>query len=249
LGYFSQDQFKTDSQQGIFWLSRYKMGTGLLDEEGQPIDLLNWLGQQKEAQFERCVQIGRTHHLACRLLVVHLPQEAADKRRRKLRESARKKQTPLSEETLALAEWTLIITNIPPTLLSIPEALVLLRVRWQIELLFKRWKSLFKVDEWASANVWRILTELYAKLLTAVITHWIQLTAMWHIPHPSFWKSVLVVRRFATLIALSFSSVSALESDMSLIQHRFTSLCHLDKRKSHPSLYQLLESSSCTTLP
>src|SRR6266849_11174778 len=65
---------------------------------------------------------------------------------------------------------TILITNVPQELLSIDEALVLARCRWQIELCWKLWKQVGKVDTWRSAKPYRILTEIYAKLLGCLIT-------------------------------------------------------------------------------
>lgn len=241
LGFFSLKQFKVDDEQGIWWLSRYKTGTLIYDRQGQFIDLLVWLGQQTANQVELPIQLGKTDRLACRLLAIRVPPRVANQRKRKLKEYARKKQTPLTAESLALTEWTLLLTNLPQDLLSIPEALVLLRVRWQIELLYKRWKSLFKIDEWRSKDIWRILTELYAKLLSALIQQWVLLTTMNQISHPSYWKAVLVVRQFATCLATALPDFCQLLHVLSLIADHFRSHCHLDNRHAHPSLYQLLE--------
>lgn len=243
LGYFSLKQFALDSQQGIFWLSRYKVGTLMYDLHGQPISLLPWLRQQIGNRFERSILLGKMQHLACRLLVERAPAAVAETRKRKLRTYARKKQTPLSAEMLALSEWTLIVTNIPPALLSIPEALVVLRVRWQIELLFKRWKCLFQIDMWRSSNIWRILTELFAKLLSVVIAQWIQLTGMCPEHYPSFWKAALLVRQFATALAICLPSLFQLERILALIAVHIRSHCHLASTKSRPSFYHLLENS------
>jgi hypothetical protein len=248
LGFFSLKQFKTDDENGVWWLSRYKVDTCLYNLQDQPIDLLAWLRQQTSDQMELRVQVGQKEHLTCRLLVIRVPPAVAEKRRQKLKEYACKKHTPLRAELLALAEWTLLLTNIPPNLLSIPEALVLLHVRWQIELLFKRWKSLFKIDEWRSTQVWHILTELYAKLLSVVIHQWILLTGMNQMSHPSFWKAALVVRKFAASLALALPNFSELMELLELISHHFQAHCHLGIRKSRPSLYQLLENPQCITL-
>ena len=241
LAYFSLNQFAADTQQGIGWVSRFKTGTCIYTPEGEPINLLAWLRQQPASQAERPILLGKTQRLACRLLVEHLPPAAVEQRKRKLREYARKQQTPLTAELLELAQWTLLLTNISVDQLSIPEALVLVRVRWQIELLFKRWKSLFKVDEWRSQDIWRILTELYAKLLGVVVEQWILLTGIGQVAHPSFWKAALVVRQFAPLLALTLPFRSQLEDVLSLISRHFRSHCHLDTRHARPSLYQLLE--------
>ena len=248
LGFYSLKQFKRDTDQGVWWLSRHKIGTLIYDSQGQLIDLLAWLRQQTGDQVDLPIQLGKTERLACRLLGVRLPQAAMEKRRYQLKEYARKKHTPLTADRLALAEWTLLLTNLPQELLSLPEALVLLRVRWQIELLFKRWKSLFKIDEWRSMDIWHILTELYAKLLSVVIQQWIVLTAMQQVAHPSFWAAALVVRKFATHLAMALLDFARLIEVLSLITDHFYAHCHVGTRKAHPSLYQLLENPLCTTL-
>lgn len=248
LGFFSLQQFKTDSENGVWWLSRHKVGTCLYDEQGSPIDLLTWLRQHTADQVDVSIQLGKFHRLPCRLLAIRVPPQVVEQRRRKMKEYARKKQTPLRAELLALAEWTLLLTNIPPHLLSIPEALVLLHVRWQIELLFKRWKSLFNIDAWRSANPWHILTELYAKLLSVVIQQWIVLTGITHMAHPSFWKAALVVRKFATSLALTLHDFFALLHVLSLISQHFQAYCRLGTRRSRPSLYQLLDNPQCISL-
>jgi hypothetical protein len=248
LGFYSLPQFAVDQLHKVYWLSRYKARTRVYDEQGQAVDLLGWLHQQTSDQCERTVYLGRHQHLACRLLVERVPPAVIEQRKRKLNEYSRKKQTPVTAELLALAEWTLIITNIPVSLLSIPETLALMRVRWQIELLFRFWKSLFKVDEWRSEKPWRILTELYAKLITVVIVHWTFLVRLWQYPDRSLWKASLTIQRFANALAIALSDPIALNQVLSQLQDHFRSICHVNPRRAHPNTYQWLENPLCTTL-
>jgi Transposase DDE domain len=248
LGFFSLKQFALDQRHQVYWFSRYKARTLLYDEQGQAIDLLSWLHRQNLDQIERIVFLGEKQHLACRLLAERVPPTVIEQRKRKLNDYARKKRTPVTAELLALAEWTLIITNIPASLLSIPDALVLLRVRWQIELLFRLWKSLFKVDEWRSQKPWRILTELYAKLINVVILHWTFLVRLWQYPDRSLWKAAISVRHFATALAMALPDMIALEQVLSQIQDHFRSICHINPRRAHPNTYQWLENPLCTIL-
>jgi len=248
LGFYALKQFVEDQACQVFWFSRYKAKTRLYDEQGQAIDLLGWLRRQPLDQSERTLYLGKKERLPCRLLVERVPPAALAQRKRKLKEYARKKQTPLTAELLALAQWTLIITNIPASLLSIPEAMVLLRLRWQIELLFRWWKSLFKVDEWRSQKPWRILTELYAKLINVVIIHWTFLIRIWQSPTRSLWKAALTIQRFAMALALALPDLVALEQVLSQLQDHFCYLCHVNPRRIRPNTYQWLENPLCTSL-
>ena len=74
------------------------------------------------------------------------------------------------EKTLYLSEWVLVLTSLAPELLSTNTASALYRVRWQVELVIKRLKSLLKIDE-LRAHKGTQLAELYlhGKLLYAAV--------------------------------------------------------------------------------
>ena len=101
--------------------------------------------------------------LTSRLLALPVSPQIAEQRRAHLLEKARDQGHVPSAEALALADWNLMVTNIPAALLQAQEVSLLYRARWQIELLFKLWKSHGHVDEWSSANPHHILCEFYAK--------------------------------------------------------------------------------------
>ena len=98
-----------------------------------------------------------------------------------------KKMRPRKAELRPPLVWRCVIgktplTNAPIELLSFSECFLLYGVRWQIELLFKLWKSHGKLGHSNSKNKWRILCELYCKLLAVMVQHWIFLTGLWPIP-------------------------------------------------------------------
>jgi len=97
--------------------------------------------------------------------------------------TARRKRDPLSQEALALAHWTIVVTNLPPHRLSFDQAFMLLRLRWQIELLFKLWKQHAHLETSRSQQPNRIMCELYAKLLGLVIQHALLLATCWDVPN------------------------------------------------------------------
>ena len=91
---------------------------------------------------------------------MRVPEELAKQRRKHLRQVARDHGRVFSHEQDLLAGWTLVLTNVPCALLSLAEALVLV---------WKLWKQYGTLDEWRSKQPWRILCELYAKLLGVLI--------------------------------------------------------------------------------
>jgi Transposase DDE domain len=240
LGYWSLDAFRTLTQQGVFWLSRLQVQTAIYAATGQRQDLLALLRAQPAATLDMAVTLGETQRLPARLLAVRVPQEVAASRRRRLREAARKKGRQASTTRLALAAWTLLVTNMPGDRFTLREALVLARVRWQIELLFKLWKSHGRVDESRSTKPWRLLCEVYAKLLAMLVQHWVFLVSCWASPNRSLVKAAQTVQKHALHLASTFGSPRRLLTALSTVQRCVAAGCRMNRRKKHPNTYQLL---------
>jgi hypothetical protein len=105
--------------------------------------------------------------------VVHaipLPQDKADEARRRARQQAKKKGCTPSADTLYLSGWVLILTTLPVDILDTETVAGLYRVRWQVELVIKRLKSLLDIDR-LRAPKGSVLSELYlhGKLLYAAV--------------------------------------------------------------------------------
>jgi hypothetical protein len=145
--------------------------------------------------------LGETQRQPARLLAGRVPPAVAAERRRRLRATARKKGRTVRARRLAVAAWTMLVTNVPAERLTVREALVLGRARWHIELLFKLWKSQGRVDESRSLKPWRILCEVYAKLLAMVVQHWLFLVSCWAYPHRSLTKAAQTVQKHALHVA------------------------------------------------
>lgn len=240
LGFFDLAQLARDSQRQVDWISRYKVGISLYTESSQPLDLLAWLQDLTTPQAELAIQLGARARIPTRLLVQRVPQEVADQRRRKLNEAARKKQQAVSAEAWALAAWSVILTNIPAERLSLREALVLVGVRWQIECLFRVWKGQFQVDAWHSTKPWRIVCEVYAKLMGVVFFQWCVQIRLWALPDHSLWKAAGVMHHLAPSLALTLSDGVAFERVLEHLQTSFGQICHLTPRRTAPNTPQRL---------
>lgn len=137
LGYFSVPTFRELTSRGVYWLSRFYHHTHVLTPSGCRIDLVAWLRQRGPVTSDLPILLGAQERLPARLLAVPVPPQVAEQRRRRLRQEAKRKGQTVSQQHLALAAWTILVTSVPSDLLTLEEALVLLRARWQIELLFK----------------------------------------------------------------------------------------------------------------
>ena len=148
-------------------------------------------------------------------------------------------RTP-TDETLSLCDWAFFITTVPERKLSIDEIFVLARLRWQIELLFKLWKSHGHLDKSRSAKSWRILCECYTKLLIMVIQHWLFLTSIWRFPDRSLTKAARIVRQHSLSLAISLSDSHELVSAIYVLSRCLAHGSRINSSRKHPRTYQLL---------
>ncbi len=240
LGFFDLGVFAALSAQGVYFLSRLLLSTALVTPQGERCDLLSLLGAQGAPTVDLPVCLGATQHLPVRLLGVRVPPEVAAQRRRRLRADAKRRGHTPSAAQLAAADWTLLVTNTPQELLSLAEALVLARARWQIELLFKLWKSHGVIDESRSSKPWRVLCEVFAKLLAMLIQHWVLLTGCWSVPDRSLVKAAHTLRQHALHLASTLTQTPALCAALTTIHRCVRAGCRLNRRKKKPSPFQLL---------
>lgn len=156
-----------------------RVNTGALyfqDTDGKDFDLLKQVrtlrvaGQSNEWEVQIAHPEGESKKaLAGRVIVVRKTQVAADQAKKKLKRNASKKQYDLKPETLEYANYVIIFTDLSAARLSSAQAFAWYRLRWQIELFFKRFKSLAnaghlpKRDD-SSARSW-----LYGKLLVCLL--------------------------------------------------------------------------------
>src|SRR5437588_11779848 len=241
LGFFDLDTLAQIGAQDGYWLSRLHFGTAVYDAQGRRWEVLDLLAAQGAvAQVDLPIALGAQQRLPARLLAVRVPQEVADQRRRRLRASTRDRGRTPSAARLAWCDWTILVTNVPPEMLSVREALVLARARSQIELLFKLWKSHGHIDESRSGKPWRVLCEVYAKLLAMVVQHWLLLTGCWAYPDRSLVKAAQTVRHHAIHLASALACPAALGTAITVIHCCLAAGCRLNRRKKKPNTYQLL---------
>lgn len=146
----------------------------LYDEAGQKIDLvkiLRRLGCEQKVSLEVEIRNSKTgENSDAYLHGLRLSEQAGNQARHRARRKARRNGRTIKPQTLFLSDWLLILTSIPPTLFPGEVICQLYRVRWQIELVIKRLKSLLQADA-LRARASSPLAELYllGKLLFALL--------------------------------------------------------------------------------
>src|SRR5215470_12232403 len=116
-----------------------------LNAQGRSIDLIALLrAGSAPGLIDRPIWISRKRGapLALRLIAIKKPAEAAAAARRKARRNAQREGHQLSKRTLEAADWVILVTSLTPEEFSTADVLALYRLRWRIELAFKRLKSL-----------------------------------------------------------------------------------------------------------
>jgi hypothetical protein len=183
LGYFCLNRFRRLIDTGVSWVSRLQFGVTVYDSAGRELPLLDYLQRRYDAG-ERLIDItivlGVAHRLRCRLIAVRVPQETAARRRQAAHTKAVKHGRTASREYLRWQDWTIFVTDCPAERLTWQAVVVLYRTRWQIELMFKIWKSHNGlVAHRPEASSQEQLAMVYAKLIGAIVQHWVLLTATW----------------------------------------------------------------------
>ena len=84
--------------------------------------------------------------LPLRLIIQRKTPEATEAARKTLRNEAARKQKALDSRSLVAAEFMILGTSLPTEGYPAGEVLMVYRLRWQIELAFKRLKSLLRMD-------------------------------------------------------------------------------------------------------
>jgi len=249
LGFWRLDVLAEIRAQQAHFLSRLHVQTVVFRAgERTRLDLEDWLACQSDDALELDVELGQHARIPARLLALRVPTAVAATRRTTIRTDARRNHQSPSQRNLARADWTLLVTSVPAAELAVGEAAVLLRARWQIELLFKLWKSAGGLTSWRSRNPDRILCEVYAKLLAMVLQHWLLLTGGWQTPARSLPRLAHTIRTHLILLFAVLGRLRALTATLHRLAAALARLRPSDRRRRHPSTAQLLQKPDLSRL-
>jgi len=176
LGYFDLGFFNKIAKENAYFLSRSKTNTiySSLDENGKyvRINIADYLPNHGQTKQLTDIYIGGgKKKVKVRLVMQAVPEEVALQRLKKLERYAEKhKDCGVSEQRKEICFFNMYITNAPEEILPMLVIRLVYTLRWQIELIFKIWKSVFKINEVKKMSIFRFECYFYSKLIAILLT-------------------------------------------------------------------------------
>ncbi len=149
-------------------LLRYNRGALPLLYEGEPMDVLQHVRALDVGDvLDLSVQVEHDdERIGGRLIATRLPPDKVDKARKRLRKEY---GASLTKEAFEAAAYVMLFTTVPRERMDADRCLAAYRLRWQIELHFKRWKSLCGLDRLPNYRDDTIVAWVYAKVLLGIL--------------------------------------------------------------------------------
>jgi len=173
LGYFKLAAFAKIAAAQAYFLSRLNHQTALREVVGgrtQPLNLPQGLGRDARAVLEKEVLLGTHDRVTARLIAVRMPEAIVNERRRQARAFAKRRGYTPSQQHLTLMAWNLFITNVPATVWPPTTVGIVYSLRWQVELVFKTWKSGLHLATVTTTTKHSTLCYLYGRMLLILLT-------------------------------------------------------------------------------
>lgn len=178
LGYVTMTYIKGVIQREAYYLNRLPHSFYVYyKNEREEIKQIDWMKidrkmQQNELKYmDIHVLLGKRELLPSRLIIQPVPEEVYKKRIKQAKEKAKRSGYQISKIYKVKAKYTMFITNAPKNLMSTSQIANTYKLRWQIELVFKTWKSNIKIHVTKKVKKERFECQLIAKIIW-VILNW-----------------------------------------------------------------------------
>lgn len=171
LGYSSPKAFKQISQHELYFVSRAKAQWSMYEKrDGKLInitveDIKSRLMKTKEEYLDMEIFVGNQVRTPVRLIANFLSKEQTQKRIKK----KKAKGIPVSKLAKESAGLNLFVTNVEKEKCSAKQIYELYTLRWQIELIFKTWKSILKIHKIHPMNALRLECVMLIKFIWVML--------------------------------------------------------------------------------
>jgi hypothetical protein len=190
LGYFNLDDYEDIDKRGAFFISRAKLNTAIYilsnpDEmeyykNGLPkkssmrkrIDFSEIMQNMKEGETIEIKEAfaGEDKMLPIRLVVYKHTAEELKKITEAAKKDSTRKGKAKSDKTMDLLGICILMTNIPDIIITATQLYETYSLRWQIELTFKIWKSVYNLAKVRDVKIERFQCQLYGKLILVLLS-------------------------------------------------------------------------------
>lgn len=177
LGYATLSYMRQVNEKDAYFLNRLPSKTAVFIKGTKGYKKINWdwvdklLEQSNKGYIELQAFLGIEEKMPVRMIIDKIPETIYEQRIRKATKSAKSKKCQLSDEYKVKARYNIFVTNAPEDKLPSESVLDLYRLRWQIEIVFKTWKSVAAVHKVKKMKKERFESQLLAKMLW-VLLNW-----------------------------------------------------------------------------
>ena len=175
LGYVTMPYLNGVVDRKAYFLNRLPTTINVYCQKKEEYLLLNWKSIDKEfrnkglTQMELNVVLSKKYKLPSRMVIVPVPDDVYQTRIRKASKHAKSKGCQLTSEYKTKARYNIFITNVSGDRFSLHDIVQAYRLRWQIELVFKAWKSGLSIHKTKKVKKDRFECQLIAKIIWALV--------------------------------------------------------------------------------
>jgi hypothetical protein len=175
LGFVTLEYLARIIKEEAFFLNRPHPQVKFVQcQTGEDINWTKLYSQMKgrNIHFDTMASVGLGENtINCRLIAIPVPEQVWAERVRKAVQKAKTQKRGITDEYKARCRFNIFITNTTKAILNAAAVVELYRLRWQIELVFKVWKSLLDVHKIKAVKKQRLECHLIAKFIWILI-HW-----------------------------------------------------------------------------
>jgi hypothetical protein len=175
LGYFKVSHLEYIDKSEAFYISRVKTTTNIYiktNKKYSKIDLTEYSSSLKEGETIEIpeVYLGAKEKLKTRIIVTKLTEENKEKKLEALIKNCKRKCKKVTDLAIKSSAINVYVTNIKDHILSTEIIHEIYSLRWQVEIMFKIWKSVFQIHISKPVKIERFNCHLYGKLIALLLS-------------------------------------------------------------------------------
>lgn len=217
LGYFKVRHLENIDKAEAFYISRVKTTTGIyekINNKYSKINLAEYSSSLKDGETIELpeVYLGAKEKLKTRIIVTKLTKQNKEKKLENLIKNHKRKGKTVSDLTIELSGINAYVTNIQADMLNTEIIHEIYSLRWQVEIMFKIWKSIFQIHISKPVKIERFNCHLYGKLIALLLSTVVVFTYRDEIYY-EYGKQLSEYKAFGTVKSLLFNIKQAFFND------------------------------------